>query len=189
MAAVDFHALGQVVWVSLVAGVGVTVLFSLVICGADKAAVARREGQDGQALAYGALAVAAMVVFSVAVVLGVIVMLRKDYSARAVAARDRHRLLGRPVPRVAVAGQQVARAVSAIRSSDARFSSLSASAALATSRGPVSAVYGSRVTSASPVITVSRSGRCSATCPACGRAWRRRAGALAREGRRRRRTG
>ena len=77
MAAIDFHALGQVIWVSLVAGVGVTVLFSLVIFGADKAADARREGQDGQALAYGALAVAAMVVFSVAVVLGVIVMLRK----------------------------------------------------------------------------------------------------------------
>ena len=77
MAAVDFHALGQVVWVSLVAGVGACVLFSLVIFGADKAGDARREGQEGQALAYGTLAVAAMVVFSVAVVLGVIVMLRK----------------------------------------------------------------------------------------------------------------
>ena len=77
MAAIDFHALGQVIWVSLVAGVGVSVLFSLVIFGADKAGDARREGQEGQALAYGALAVVAMVVFSVAVVLGVIVMLRK----------------------------------------------------------------------------------------------------------------
>ena len=77
MAAIDFHALGQVIWVSLVAGVGVSVLFSLVIFGADKAGDSRREGQDSQALAYGALAVVAMVVFSVAVVLGVIVMLRK----------------------------------------------------------------------------------------------------------------
>jgi hypothetical protein len=77
MAAIDFHALGQVVWVSLVAGVGVSVLFSVVIFGADKAAGARRQGEDGQALAYGALAVAAMVVFSVVVVVGVIVMLRK----------------------------------------------------------------------------------------------------------------
>ncbi|MEO8687914.1 MAG: hypothetical protein ABI611_06810 [Solirubrobacteraceae bacterium] len=77
MAAIDFHALGQVIWVSLVAGVGVSVLFSLVIFGADKAGDARREGQEGQALAYGALAVVAMVVFSVAVVVGVIVMLRK----------------------------------------------------------------------------------------------------------------
>ena len=77
MAAIDFHALGQVIWVSLLAGVGVTVLFSLVIWGADKAAVARREGEESQALGYGALAVAAMVIFSVAVVVGVIVMLRK----------------------------------------------------------------------------------------------------------------
>ncbi len=77
MAAIDFHALGQVIWVSLVAGVGVSVLFSVVIFGADKADVARREGDDSQALAYGALAVAAMVVFSVAVVVGVIVMLKK----------------------------------------------------------------------------------------------------------------
>ena len=37
LAAIDFHGLGQVVWVSLVAGVGVTVLFSLVIYGCGKA--------------------------------------------------------------------------------------------------------------------------------------------------------
>ncbi len=78
MGAIDFHALGQVIWVSLVAGVGACVLFSLVIWGADKAGDARREGQDSQALAFGALAIVAMVVFSVAVVVGVIVMLHKD---------------------------------------------------------------------------------------------------------------
>jgi hypothetical protein len=78
VAAIDFHALGQVIWVSLVAGVSATVLFSLVIFSADKAGDARRTGQDGQALAYGAVAVVAMVVFAVAVVLGVIVMLRKS---------------------------------------------------------------------------------------------------------------
>ena len=53
-------------------------LFSLVIWGADKAGDARRQGQDSQALAYGTLAIVAMVVFSVAVVVGVIVMLHKD---------------------------------------------------------------------------------------------------------------
>jgi hypothetical protein len=74
---IDFHALGQVIWVSLVAGVAACVLFSLVIWGADKSAHARREGQEGAALTYGALAVVAMVVFSVAVVLGVVVMLQK----------------------------------------------------------------------------------------------------------------
>ena len=78
MAAVDFHALGQVVWVSLLAGVGVTVLFSLVIWGAGKAGEARRAGHQSYAVAYGALAVVAMIVFGVAVVFGVTVMLNKD---------------------------------------------------------------------------------------------------------------
>ena len=78
MGAIDFHALGQVIWVSLVAGVGACVLFSLVIWGTDKAGDARRAGEDGHALAYGALAIVAMVVFSVAVVVGVVVMLHKD---------------------------------------------------------------------------------------------------------------
>ena len=75
---IDFHALGQVVWVSLVAGVAACVLFSLVIWGADKSADARREGEGTQALVYGTLAVVAMVVFSVGVVVGVVVMLHKD---------------------------------------------------------------------------------------------------------------
>ena len=78
MAAIDFHALGQVVWVSLVAGVGACILFSLVIYGTDKAGDARRAGEDGQALAYGVLAIASMVVFGVAVIVGVIVMLSKE---------------------------------------------------------------------------------------------------------------
>jgi hypothetical protein len=78
MAAIDFHALGQVIWVSLVAGVSACVLFSLVIFGADKAADARRHGQDSQALTYGTLAVVAMVVFSVGVVAGVVVLLDKS---------------------------------------------------------------------------------------------------------------
>ena len=45
LAAVDFHGLFEVVWVSFVAGVGVTVLFSLAIYGfgrADEAAPRRR---------------------------------------------------------------------------------------------------------------------------------------------------
>ena len=77
MAVIDFHALGQVIWVSLVAGVGACVLFSLVIWATDKAGDSRRSGQDGQALVYGVLAVTAMVVFSVAVIFGVVVMLNK----------------------------------------------------------------------------------------------------------------
>jgi len=78
VAVIDFHSLGQVIWVSLVAGSGITVLFSVVIWGADKAEHARRGGHDGPALAYGVLAIAAMVLFAAAVIIGVIVMLHKD---------------------------------------------------------------------------------------------------------------
>lgn len=78
MAAIDFHALGQVVWVSLLAGVGVTVLFSLVIFGAGRAGEARRGGDGGQAAAFGALAVLAMLIFLAAVVFAVTIMLNKS---------------------------------------------------------------------------------------------------------------
>jgi len=78
MAAVDFHALGQVVWVSLVAGVGVSVLFSVVVFGAGKAGEARRGGESRQAAAFSALAVLAMIIFLAAVVLAITVMLNKD---------------------------------------------------------------------------------------------------------------
>jgi len=77
MGAIDFHSLGQVIWVSIVAGVGVTVLYSLVIYSVDKAGDARRQGQEGSALAFGFLAVGALVVFLGVTVFGVIVMLRK----------------------------------------------------------------------------------------------------------------
>ncbi len=77
LAAIDFDGLGQVIWVSSLASIAVTVLFSIVIYGSIKAGDARRSGQSAPALAYGALAVLAMVVFTGAVVLGVAVMLNK----------------------------------------------------------------------------------------------------------------
>jgi hypothetical protein len=78
LAAIDFHGLGQVIWVSAVAGVGVTVLFSVSIFAFGKADEARRGGEDRAALGYGTLAVVALLVFAVTVVVGVIVMLNKD---------------------------------------------------------------------------------------------------------------
>ena len=76
-AVVDFHALGQVIWVSLLAGVGVTVLFSLAIASLARADEARRLGNGGAAMAYGAAAVLALVVFAATVILGVTIMLHK----------------------------------------------------------------------------------------------------------------
>jgi hypothetical protein len=78
LAAIDFHALGQVIWVSAVAGVSVTVLFSVSIFAFGRADESRRGGHEHAAWAYGALAVLALVVFAVTVVVGVVVMLNKD---------------------------------------------------------------------------------------------------------------
>ena len=69
--AVDGHLLLQVVWVSLVAGVGISMLFSLVILGVARAGDARRSGRGGAATVYAAVAVLAFTVFAAGVVLGV----------------------------------------------------------------------------------------------------------------------
>jgi hypothetical protein len=75
--AVDTHLLLQVIWVSLVAGVAISTLFSLVIVAAARAGDARRAGRAQAAAGYGALAVLAFLVFGVGVVLGVQTMITK----------------------------------------------------------------------------------------------------------------
>ena len=78
LGAIDFHALGQVIWVSFVAGTGVTVLFSLVIYGLGRADGARRSGDGSAAIGYLALTAVAALLFAAVVVFGVVVMLNKD---------------------------------------------------------------------------------------------------------------
>lgn len=75
--AVDTHLLVQVVWVSLLAGVGISALFSFVIVGSAKAGDARRAGRGGVAAAYAAFAVVVFLLFAVGVVLGVQTMVQK----------------------------------------------------------------------------------------------------------------
>jgi hypothetical protein len=75
--AVDTHLLWQVIWVSLLAGVGISALFSLVILVGARAGEARRGGRAGAALAYGTLALLAFAVFAGGVVLGVQAMITK----------------------------------------------------------------------------------------------------------------
>ena len=75
--AVDGHLLWQVVWVSLVAGVGISALFSLVIVGAARAEDARRAGRGAAAALYFTLAVLAFALFAGGVVLGVRAMIEK----------------------------------------------------------------------------------------------------------------
>ena len=76
-AVIDFHGLFQVIWVSIVASISSTVLFSSAVYGLARADEARRAGRGTAAAAYGTLAAVALVVFGAAVVLGVAVMLNK----------------------------------------------------------------------------------------------------------------
>jgi hypothetical protein len=78
VAAVDAAGLLEVIWVSLVAGVSVTLTFSLIVLGSVRGATSRRSGADGAAFAYGALAVFAFAVFVAGVVFGLNIMLSKD---------------------------------------------------------------------------------------------------------------
>ncbi len=75
-AAVDWSQLLEVVWVSLLAGIGVTVLFSLVVFGSSRAEEARREGTNSTL--YGLLAVLSMTSFVAVVVFAISVILSKD---------------------------------------------------------------------------------------------------------------
>ena len=77
LAAIDVGQLAEVLWVSLAAGIGVTVLFALVVRGSARSTDARRSGRDAVATAYGALAVLAFLAFAAIVVIGVKIMLAK----------------------------------------------------------------------------------------------------------------
>jgi hypothetical protein len=75
--AVETGLLWQLIWVALLAGVGISVLFSLVIFGAARAGDARRARHGGTAAAYAALAMLAFALFAGGVVLGVQEMVSK----------------------------------------------------------------------------------------------------------------
>ena len=77
-AVIEFGKLLEVVWVSLVAGIGVTAVFSLVIFGSAQAAEARRNGRGGAATGYGVLAAVAMAVVAAGVVFAITVILHKS---------------------------------------------------------------------------------------------------------------
>jgi hypothetical protein len=75
LAAVEWDLIGEVIGVSLVAGIGVTILFSLVVYGSSRATEARREG--GNAAFFGALALASMLAVAAVVVFALTVILNK----------------------------------------------------------------------------------------------------------------
>jgi hypothetical protein len=75
--ATDAHLLWQVVWVSTLAGVGISALFSLILVGSARTADARRGGRTVAATVYFCLTVVGFAVFALGVVLGVQAMVVK----------------------------------------------------------------------------------------------------------------
>ena len=57
---IDWNAAWQAVWTAAVAGVGVTVVFSLAVYGVTRTADMRREDRPAQAAVYGAVALVAV---------------------------------------------------------------------------------------------------------------------------------
>jgi hypothetical protein len=74
---VDTEALLKTIVAAFIAGVGVTLIFSLAILGASQFVDLRRDGRSAGAIAFGALAVVALLAALVAVAVGIIVMTRK----------------------------------------------------------------------------------------------------------------
>ena len=77
LAALQWHQIFEVIWASLVVGVGVTGLFAIVIHASSRAAECRRTGQ-GPALVYGVVAALALVAFGAVAVFGITVILQKS---------------------------------------------------------------------------------------------------------------
>ena len=77
LASVKAGDIFEVVWVSLVAGVFVTVAFSFVVLGMARSAEAARSGRGSAAVAYAGLAVVTFAMFAGIVGFGVHIMLSK----------------------------------------------------------------------------------------------------------------
>jgi tellurite resistance protein TehA-like permease len=74
---VDTHALWNVVWASLAAGVGGTAAFSLAIVGATRFFDLRREGRGAEATIFMLVALAGVGLCIAAIVLGLYAILNK----------------------------------------------------------------------------------------------------------------
>ena len=74
---VDTQALLKTVVAALIAGVGVTVVFSVAILGAARFADLSRDGRMAAAVAFAVLAIVALAAAAAAVTIGIIVMTSK----------------------------------------------------------------------------------------------------------------
>jgi hypothetical protein len=74
---VDWEALGEVVVAALVAGLAVTVAFSVAILGATRAVDLRRDGHGAAASVYVVVGVVGILATTAAIVLGILAMTSK----------------------------------------------------------------------------------------------------------------
>ena len=71
---VDWDALLQVIWVSLVAGVGVTAAWGFALLGSTRALEVGREGRVAEAVVYAVVGVAGVVTVVAAIVFGIVIL-------------------------------------------------------------------------------------------------------------------
>jgi hypothetical protein len=71
---VDWDAILQVIWVSLLAGVGVTAAWGFALLGATRSLEYGREGRSGEAVVYAVVGVAGIATVIAAVVFGIVVL-------------------------------------------------------------------------------------------------------------------
>ena len=71
---VDWDALLQVIWVSLVAGVGVTAAWGFALLGSTRALEVGREGRVAEAAIYAVVGVAGFVAVVAAIVFGIVIL-------------------------------------------------------------------------------------------------------------------
>lgn len=72
---VDWDSLLQVVWVSLVAGVGVTAAWGLALLGSTRALEIGRDGRPAVAAVFGLIAVAGFATVIAAIVFGIVTLI------------------------------------------------------------------------------------------------------------------
>ncbi len=77
MASIDWAKLAELVWAAPIAGIGTSLIFSLVVFGAARAGDARRDGAPGLAAAFVALAVISGLVFAAGIAFGITVITTK----------------------------------------------------------------------------------------------------------------
>ena len=73
-AVVDWDALLQVIWVSLVAGVGVTTAWAFAIVGGTRSVENGRNGRGGAAVVYAVVGVAGFAAVVAAIVFGIVIL-------------------------------------------------------------------------------------------------------------------